>query len=125
MLLMDTHAWVEYFKDSPNAGIIKRLMTGKSIYTSILSIAEFRLWALRNGIDDGKYLQYIEENSSILHLDRETALLAAKVKFNASEKDFGLVDALIYSTAVTYGLTVVSGDPHFKGLKNAIAEWQS
>ena len=36
------------------------------------------------------------------------------------ERDWGLGDALIYATAIIEDAKVLTGDPHFKGLKYVI-----
>lgn len=119
-MLLDTSALIELFTGGSKAGEAKKLIEGKPMHACILTLTELKLWALRNNVDPAKYLTGIEENLNIIDLTKEIALLAAEIRFNAKPKDFGLIDALIYATAQTYGLTVVSKDKHFAELKNTI-----
>jgi predicted nucleic acid-binding protein len=53
----------------------------------------------------------------LIPVDEEIAVAGAKLKH---ERDWGLGDALIYATAKREGAEVLTGDRHFKGLKDVI-----
>lgn len=120
MLLLDTHAWIDYFSSETRKEQIKEIISEKALFTSMLSLAEVKLWLLKKGLNEEKYLMFIEENSRLISPDKEISLLAGRIKFDAVKKDFGMIDCLIYATALKFDLKVVTGDPHFEGLENAI-----
>jgi predicted nucleic acid-binding protein len=53
----------------------------------------------------------------LIPVDEEIAIKGAKLRH---ERDWGLRDALIYATAIRDGAKVLTGDPHFKGLRDVI-----
>ena len=53
----------------------------------------------------------------LIPVDDEIAVTGPRFRH---ERDWGLVDALIYATAIREGAKVLTGDHHFKGLKDVI-----
>ena len=49
---------------------------------------------------------------------KEVGLLHAEIKQNI--KDFGMVDVVVLLTARRLNAKVLTGDPHFKGFKEAV-----
>ena len=62
-------------------------------------------------------IDFIYEQSSIIDLDHNIALLGADMK-----KDHGLysIDAIIYASAQSIKSKLLTKDRHFRGLKNVI-----
>ena len=54
----------------------------------------------------------------LIPVDEEIAIKGAR--WFMHERDWGLGDALIYATAIIEDAKVLTGDPHFKGLKYVI-----
>jgi len=61
-------------------------------------------------------------NSDIIDVDdqlsKETGIIRTEMR--KTKKDFGLADAYILATARKLKTKIVSGDPHFRGIKEAI-----
>ena len=115
-LLLDTFAWVEFFRGTKKGEVVKKLLEEKSCFTSAISIAELSEWIERKELDRKKTLQTVKRYSGIISADLETLELSGilKVEKRKKEKGIGLVDCIILATAMRYNLKVVTGDPHFK-----------
>jgi predicted nucleic acid-binding protein len=61
-------------------------------------------------------------NSQIIKLDEQISKQAGLFlfKMRQTSKDFGIADAFILATANKLEAKIITGDPLFKGLKNAI-----
>jgi len=57
----------------------------------------------------------VVERSFIVALDSEIALLAVDIE---QKYKLHTIDAVVYATSQRKGLTLVTGDQHFKGLPN-------
>jgi predicted nucleic acid-binding protein len=62
-------------------------------------------------------MKAMKQRSYIHEVDEGIAVGSAKIKH---EKKWGLGDSIIYATAKREGSKVLTGDPHFKGLKDVI-----
>ena len=122
--LLDTYAWVEYFIGSLEGEIVKKLIESERIHTSIITIAELSDKYYREGLTDewdGRY-KFIISKSNIIRLTMEIAKNSGPRKWKLREtiEKVGLADAIIIETALQKELIVVSGDPHFESLDNAL-----
>lgn len=120
--VMDSYAWIEYFKGTSKGKKVKEILENQPCFTPTIVIAE-----LSNKYSKENYffwetdLQFIADNSSIIALDKGTASAAGKLKEAVRKKyktNFGLADAIILSTARQISAIVVTGDPHFEELNN-------
>jgi len=122
--LLDTYAWIEYFIGSNEGKIVKTLIESEKIHTSIITIAELSDKYYRAGLTDewGDRYKFIISKSNIIRLTLEIAKNAGPRKWKLREtiEKIGLADAIIIETAFQKGLIVVSGDPHFESLDNAL-----
>jgi predicted nucleic acid-binding protein len=120
MFLLDTYAWIEYFIGSAKGKTVEEILLDKECYTSILSLSEIVLWSLKNGKDPAEFLETVEKTSSVLNIDNAIAEMGGRLNFQHRKtiKDWGMIDSLIYSTALAYSLTVVTGDSHFTNLQS-------
>ena len=119
-MLLDTYAWVEFFLGTDKGKKVESVLSKKECYTSVLSITEITKWCRKEKFDPMKFVKIIKQNSSTIYLNDFVAIGAGNVSFELGKqiKNWGLVDALIYATALFYGLTLLTGDQHFKGLEN-------
>jgi predicted nucleic acid-binding protein len=69
-----------------------------------------------------KQKTFIKEKSALVPLDELIAVEAAKVQVRMKiEIDgWGLADSIVYATAIIKKAEVVTGDEHFKKLKNVL-----
>ena len=112
--LLDTWTWIEYF-DAPDQEIVSLVESPDTSYTSIISITEVANVFIRNrsASDARRAIDAMYGLSSIIPVDKAIALRAGL--YTRTEFDGGIADRLILATAKENDLTVVTGDPHFKG----------
>ena len=116
MRLLDSFAWVEYFTGSEKGATVRDYVEGdEPLYTPSICLTEIKSRYLRDKKDPTTRIQLIVERSFIMELNKEIALLAADIKH---KHKLHTIDAIIYATAQHRGLTLVTGDQHFKGMRN-------
>ena len=116
MRLLDSFAWIEYFRGSRRGAKVRDYVEGdEPLYTPSVCLTEIKSRYLRDKKDPSTRIELIVERSIVVVLDRETALLAADVK---QKHKLHTIDAIIYATAQHKGLTLVTGDQHFRGIPN-------
>ncbi|MBN2517681.1 MAG: type II toxin-antitoxin system VapC family toxin [Candidatus Altiarchaeota archaeon] len=127
MYLFDSYAWVEYLSGSKAGRSVSELVeSGKDIYTPTIVVAELKRKFLRESKDKNKgkvedMLRFIKLNSLIVDLDLDTAEKAAEIVDEmSSKKGFGLADGIVLATARRLNAKVVTGDEHFRGLKDIV-----
>ena len=122
--VIDAHAWIEYFIGSDKGNEVKKIVESENneVFTSIITIAEVVSITKRENRDaEQKYLDMVNLSKIYginLDLAKEAGILHAEVR--KTIKDFGLADAIVLSTARKLGAKIVTGDPQFKGFKEAI-----
>jgi predicted nucleic acid-binding protein len=122
-VLVDSWAWIEYFKGSAAGEKVKELIENsqEKIIVSSINIAEVYHSFLRDYSppDNKRYAEAsrkaMKQRSYVYEVDEGIAVNSAKIKH---EKKWGLGDSIIYATAKREGAKVLTGDPHFKGLKD-------
>lgn len=123
ILVIDSYAWIEYLDGSEKGEKVKNfLIEQNNVRTNSITIAEVVSRAMRKGMDTAIAYQTLISNSSIINitseLAKEAGLLHAEIRKEI--KDFGLADAFVLLTARKLNAKIVTGDPHFKGFKEAI-----
>jgi len=125
-IVFDAHAWVEYALDSPNAQFIaEKLSSAQQALTPATVIGELKEAMLRHNIQRKKIsaiLHYIKNKSTIVDINAEIAEKAGEINFKNKKciKDWGMLDSIVYAVATTKKGKVITGDPHFKNLRNVI-----
>ena len=121
-MLLDTYAWVEIIKNSPAGRRTTEMLGNEGLATSIASIAELSSWAHRSGLNARIIIEKVKSASTILQLTEEIAELAGELQVSIKKDtpDWGMVDSMIYATAVAHGIKVITGDSHFRGKPNAV-----
>lgn len=116
--LIDTHAWIELFQGTPPGEKVEALLKERECFTSIVSFSEISNWCSKNGFDPKQYIDYVKDSSDIVGLDEEIAVKAGLLRhaLKLKMRRWGMIDAIIYTTAVLNGFVVLSGDPDFEGL---------
>jgi predicted nucleic acid-binding protein len=121
--VIDSYAWIEYFRGTQSGKRAKDYIEGKEAATSGISIAELKEKYLREG---WRYfdadLLFISSVTIIVPVDKEIALSAGQINFERKRKvkDWGMSDSIVLATAVMASAKVVTGDPHFKDVKESI-----
>jgi len=124
-VLVDSWAWIEYFKGSTTGEKVKELIENSQdkVIVSAVNIAEVYNSFLRDysPSDNKRYAEAsrkaMKQRSYVYDVDEEIAVDSAKIKH---EKKWGLGDSIIYATAKRVDAKVLTGDPHFKGLNDVI-----
>ena len=114
MKLLDSFAWIEYFMGSRRGIKVRDYVEGSEpLYLPSVCLTELRSRYLREKKDPTTRINLIIERSFIVPLDKEVALLAADMK---QKHKLHTIDAIIYATSQHKGLTLVTGDQHFRDL---------
>jgi len=121
-IVLDTHAWIEYFKGSKSGEIVNKFIQNEKCFTPSIVIAELAdLYSKKKYSFLESDVSFIKSNSEVVMLDSEIAINSGKLKQLIRKKyknNFGLADAIILSTARKIKATILTGDYHFKPLKN-------
>lgn len=122
--VIDAHAWIEYFIGSKRGGKVRKILESEEneIFTSIITVSEVTSVIKRENRDyEQKYIDIINLSKIYfmnLEFAKEAGILHAETRKKI--KDFGLADSLVLLTARKLGAKILTGDPHFKGFKEAI-----
>ncbi len=122
-IVADAYAWVEYLDGTPRGIKLKTLIEENAeLYTSVVTLAEVISKAARTGRDEKKADSIMRGNSIVVDADAqlsfETGVLHAEVR--RTVRDFGLAEAYVLATARRVSGKVLTGDPHFRDLPEAI-----
>lgn len=123
--LIDSYAWIEYFMGSEAGKKVKPIIEGlEEKLTPTICLAEIYAKTLKaeNRELAEKQRIFIKERSAIMPLDEATAIKSAEIDITMKRKikGWGLADSIIYATGLMKGAEIVTGDIHFKNLKNVI-----
>lgn len=118
-VLVDSWAWIEYFKGSVFGEKAKKYIeSDEEVIVSAINISEMYTFLLRNKPDEAqKFMDFVLQRSFAVPIETSIALAAAKIKV---EKKFGLADALVLATARQHKCPVVTGDDDFKNEEEAV-----
>lgn len=123
-IIFDTYAWVEYFMGSDTGTKVKQILDSKEneIFTSIITIAELSSRLKRYNKDVELGYKIIKDSSKIYFINPELAKEAGifHAEIRKKVENFGMMDCIILLTARKLGAKIITGDPHFKGFKEAI-----
>lgn len=119
-MLLDSSAWVEFFEGSRKGEKIREIIKEAQCFTSIVSIAELVKWCIKNNLDKDYYIKSIEENSLVLNLKKEIVIKAGMINARHKKiaKKFSMLDSIIYATAISYSLPLITTDNDFSMLDN-------
>jgi predicted nucleic acid-binding protein len=122
--VVDAWAWIEYFRGTEHGAKLNDLLEDPSneIYTCAITVAEIISKTTREGRDVEAAHEMLLSNSKIIKLDEQISKQAGLFHFKMRQtiKDFGIADAFILAAADKLEAKILTGDPHFKGVKNAI-----
>jgi len=121
--VVDAYAWIEYLDGSEAGRKVNELVENNAeTYTCALTVAEVISKAARMGKDAQVAFDVLMSNSQVVCIDEELSLQAGLLhcEMRKSVRDFGLADAFVLATARALGAKVLTGDPHFKTVKEAV-----
>jgi predicted nucleic acid-binding protein len=127
--VIDTYAWIEYFKGTSLGQVARQYIEGDSTATPSIVILELERSLLRD-IAEGnetrggakKKTEYARSVTSIIDLTYDSAIKAAQTdkEMRKKIKNWGMADSIVLATARQLGAKVVTGDEHFRGMKEAV-----
>jgi predicted nucleic acid-binding protein len=122
--VFDTYAWIEYFDGSIKGEKVRNVLSEKSneVVTNAVTAAEVVSVFSRRDKDTSKALEAMR-GLSVLHIvdehvAEETGLVHSEMK--KKMRDFGLADAFVVASARQLNAKIVTGDPHFRNMKNVL-----
>jgi predicted nucleic acid-binding protein len=127
--VIDAYAWIEYFRASKYGEVAKEYVESADSVTPSIVVAEVsrklqKEIEIGNETPDGrlKRLDFINATSQIVELDFELAVIAGKTDcdMKKKEKGWGLADSIVLCTARSVKGKVVTGDEHFRDLKEVV-----
>lgn len=120
--LIDSSAWIDFLEGDERGEEVWKIIKSKEVYALNLIISEVVSYVKRKNGDFNLAFRTITSNSKVLEVNLEIAkdagILHADMK--KETKNFGLIDAIIYTAAKKIKAKVVTGDPHFKKLKGVV-----
>jgi predicted nucleic acid-binding protein len=123
--VIDSYAWIEYFMGT-KAGEKAKLIIDNSEekITPTICLAEVYAKTLKveNQELAEKQKTFIKEKSALVYLDESIAVESARVQVRMKKEidGWGLADSIVYATAIVKKADVVTGDEHFKKLRNVV-----
>jgi len=121
--VIDSYAWIEYFKGSESGRRAEKYIESGNCATPTIVLAELSDKYQREGWKFWEEdLEFILSKTEIIDLTKEIAIKAGETKkeMRKNHPNFGLADAIIYETAQSENSPVLTGDEHFKDVKNVI-----
>lgn len=123
--VIDSYAWLEYFMGTKVGERVKEIIdNSEEKITPTICLAEVYAKTLK--VEDQQLAEkqkaFIKEKSAIVFLDEMIAVEAAKVLVNNKKEidGWGMADSIVYATAIVKKADVVTGDEHFRKLKNVL-----
>ena len=122
--VVDAWAWIEYLIGSEYGLKLDEILNDDAteVYTCAVTVAEVVSKVAREGKDVEVAYSLLLSNSKIIdvgdELSKSAGLLHAEMR--SKEKDFGLADAYVLATARKFKSKVLTGDAHFKNVKDAV-----
>ena len=114
--MIDTWAWVEYWKGNPK---ISGIMEGPDHkITSMMTIAELERFYGDDKERMDLMVAKIRLRSRLVAIDLDIARAGGAVRRGL--KEGGIADAIIYATALKNHAKVLTGDAHFRNLSEVI-----
>lgn len=123
--IIDSYAWLEYFMGTKAGEKAKPIIEGlDEKITPTICLAEVYAKTLRAENEElaEKQRMFIKERSALASLDEKTAIESAKIDCTMKKKinGWGMADSIVYATGLAKNAEIVTGDEHFKNLKNVI-----
>jgi len=121
--VIDAYAWVEYLIGSKSGEKVKAVLDGESneVFTCAVTVAEVVSKTAREGRDFEVAYDILLSNSQVVDVDegvsKEAGVLHSEMR--KTKGDFGLADAYVLAVARRIKSKVLTGDLHFKGVKEA------
>src|SRR5690348_11614658 len=118
--VIDSWAWIEYFRGTSAGTIVQMKMKNKELFTNAVSLSEVISKFKRERLDTNFAFEAILSLSKIIDitpkLAKEVGILHGTLK--SSKPNLSLADAYALQSAIQLNAKVLTGDPDFKGIPN-------
>jgi predicted nucleic acid-binding protein len=122
--VVDAWAWIEYLIGSECGAKLNEIFEDEDteVYTCAVTVAEVVSKVAKEGKDVEVAYSLLLSNSQIVNVDEELSKSAglAHAEMKQKEKDFSLADSYVLATARKLKTKILTGDPHFKNVTNAV-----
>jgi len=122
--VIDAYAWIEYLIGSKSGEKVKDAVENENteIFTCAVTLAEVISKTAREGRDFEVAYDILLSNSQIVNANETVAKEAGVLhsEMRRTHKDFGLADAFALAVARKTKSKILTGDVHFKDVKEAI-----
>ena len=120
--VIDTYAWVEYFRKSPLADKVENILEAGDCFTPAIVVAELKTKFLRDNLDFSQALNFIEARTPIASLNKTLAVSAGEINFKrkSTNQHWGLADSIVLAAARELNAKVVTGDEDFRDLADEV-----
>ena len=122
--IIDAYAWIEYLIGSKAGEKVKSILedAANETYTCAVTVAEVVSKTAREGRDFETAYDILLSNSQIVNVDEEISKEAGVLhcEMRKTTRDFGLADAYVLAVARTVNAKILTGDPQFGGVKEAV-----
>lgn len=121
--VIDSFAWIEYFRGTALGERAREFIDRGSAATSTITLAELQEKYLRERWDSFDIdSRFIMTKTTIVPVDRKISFLAGQINSQNKRKikDWGMSDSIILATARVSSAKVLTGDPHFKSVSEAV-----
>lgn len=120
--VVDSWAWVEYLRGSKAGQVVKKeLDSGSEMLTNVVTLAELASKLRRERLDLESAWRAITALSKTIIVRgpdaKDVGVLHATMK--ETTPNFSLADAFVLQTARKHGCRILTGDPDFRGMKEA------
>jgi predicted nucleic acid-binding protein len=119
-VLVDTHAWIEYWKGGEKADDVAIYIDGnEEIIVSTINLLEIEYWLSKHfgpSVAKNK-IQVIVKRSFVIEVDEEIAREASKIRIAYK---LPLISSIILATAKKYKARIVTGDEKLKNFDEVI-----
>ncbi len=117
-MLFDTSAWIEFFKGTDKGAKVKDILENQEVYTSAISLAEITKWCVESGLDISVILSHVRRNSIIIEVEDDILIRSGEIygELRKISSKISLIDVIIYVSATTHGLFLLTTDTDFRKL---------
>lgn len=122
--MVDAWAWVEYLIGSEFGKKLNEVLdeSNSEVYTCAITLGEVISKVAREKRDIEAAYNMLLSNSQIINVNEELSKHAGLLhcEMRKITKDFGLADAYVLATAKMLKAQILTGDAHFKSVKEAV-----
>jgi predicted nucleic acid-binding protein len=122
--VIDAYAWIEYLIGSKAGDEVRAVLEEENneVYTCAVTVAEVVSKTAREERDFEAAYDILLSNSQVVNVNEEVSKEAGVLhsEMRKTKIDFGLADAYVLAIARRIKSKVLTGDLHFKGVKEAI-----